>query len=32
MNLRPLYDRIVVKRLAEEETTRIGIIIKDSAK
>ena len=32
MNLRPLYDRIVVKRLAEEETTRSGIIIPDSAK
>jgi chaperonin GroES len=32
MNLRPLYDRIVVKRLDEEETTHNGIIIPDSAK
>ena len=32
MNLRPLYDRIVVKRIEEQETTRKGIIIPDSAK
>lgn len=32
MNIRPLYDRIVVKRIEEEETTRNGIIIPDSAK
>jgi chaperonin GroES len=32
MNIRPLYDRIVVKRIEEEETTRSGIIIPDSAK
>jgi chaperonin GroES len=32
MNIRPLYDRIVVKRIAEQETTRSGIIIPDSAK
>src|SRR5258707_15363567 len=32
MNIRPLYDRIVVKRSEEEETTRRGIIIPDSAK
>ncbi|MBI3684376.1 MAG: co-chaperone GroES [Acidobacteria bacterium] len=32
MNIRPLYDRIVVKRIAERETTRSGIIIPDSAK
>ena len=32
MNLRPLYDRIVVKRIDEQETTRNGIIIPDSAK
>ena len=32
MNLRPLYDRIVVKRIEEQETTRNGIIIPDSAK
>jgi chaperonin GroES len=27
MNIRPLYDRIVVKRIEERETTRNGIII-----
>src|ERR1700685_165326 len=32
MNIRPLYDRIVVKRIAEAETTRSGIVIPDSAK
>ncbi|HYL34646.1 MAG TPA: co-chaperone GroES [Bryobacteraceae bacterium] len=32
MTLRPLYDRIVVKRIEEQETTRNGIIIPDSAK
>jgi chaperonin GroES len=31
MNIRPLYDRIVVKRIDEQETTRSGIIIPDSA-
>ena len=31
MNLRPLYDRIVVKRIEEKETTRNGIVIPDSA-
>jgi len=31
MNIRPLYDRIVVKRIEEQETTRRGIIIPDSA-
>jgi len=31
MNIRPLYDRIVVKRIEERETTRNGIIIPDSA-
>jgi chaperonin GroES len=30
-NIRPLYDRIVVKRIDEKETTRHGIIIPDSA-
>lgn len=30
--LRPLYDRIVVKALTEEEKTAGGIIIPDSAK
>ena len=32
MNLRPLHDRIVVKRLEEEEVTRGRIIIPDTAK
>ena len=32
MNIRPLYDRIVVKRIEEQETTSHGIIIPDSAK
>ncbi len=32
MNIRPLYDRIVVKRIEEKETTHRGIIIPDSAK
>jgi chaperonin GroES len=31
MNIRPLYDRIVVKRIDEKETSRNGIIIPDSA-
>jgi chaperonin GroES len=31
MNIRPLYDRIVVKRIEEKETTRNGIVIPDSA-
>ena len=32
MNVRPLQDRIIVQRLDEEETTKGGIIIPDSAK
>ena len=32
MKIRPLHDRIVVKRIEEQETTRNGIIIPDSAK
>src|ERR1700752_2935051 len=32
MNIRPLYDRIVVKRIEEAETTRNGIVIPDSAR
>ena len=32
MNIRPLYDRIVVKRIEERETTRTGIVIPDSVK
>jgi len=31
MNIRPLYDRIVVKRIEEQESVRRGIIIPDSA-
>jgi len=32
MKIRPLQDRILVKRVDEEETTSGGIIIPDSAK
>jgi len=32
MNIRPLYDRIVVKRIEEKESIRNGIHIPDSAK
>jgi len=32
MKLRPLHDRVVIKRLEEGETMRGGIIIPDSAK
>lgn len=32
LNIRPLYDRLVVKRIEETETVRGGIIIPDSAK
>jgi len=32
MKVRPLYDRILVRRIAEEEKTKGGIIIPDSAK
>jgi len=32
MRIRPLHDRLVVKRIAEETTTKGGIIIPDSAK
>ena len=32
MNIRPLYDRIVVKRIEDRETTRNGIFIPDTAK
>jgi len=32
MNVRPLSDRVLVKRLEEEETTKGGIIIPDTAK
>ncbi len=32
MSIKPLRDRIIVKRLEEENTTKGGIIIPDSAK
>ena len=32
MNIRPLYDRIVVKRVEEQEQVQGGIIIPDTAK
>lgn len=32
MNLRPLHDRIIVKRLEEEAKTAGGILIPDTAK
>ena len=32
MKIRPLQDRIIVKRIEEEERTRGGIIIPDTAK
>jgi chaperonin GroES len=32
MKLRPLQDRILVRRIEEEKTTKGGIIIPDSAK
>lgn len=31
MNIRPLHDRVVVRRTEEERTTASGIIIPDSA-
>ena len=32
MKVRPLHDRVIVKRVEEEEKTKGGIIIPDSAK
>ena len=32
MKVRPLHDRVIVKRLEEEEKTKGGIIIPDTAK
>ncbi|HOF04307.1 MAG TPA: co-chaperone GroES [Syntrophales bacterium] len=32
MKIRPLQDRVIVERLAEEEKTKGGIIIPDTAK
>ena len=31
MNIRPLHDRVVIRRLEEERTTAGGIVIPDSA-
>ena len=31
MKIRPLHDRVIVKRLEEERTTSSGIVIPDSA-
>jgi len=32
MNIRPLHDRVLVRRIEEQETVRGGIVIPDSAK
>ena len=32
MKIRPLHDRVIVKRIEEEEQTKGGIIIPDTAK
>ena len=32
MNIRPLHDRVLIRRIHEEEKTKGGIIIPDSAK
>ena len=32
MNFRPLHDRVLVRRIEEDERTRGGIIIPDTAK
>jgi chaperonin GroES len=32
MNIRPLHDRVLVKRIEESETVKGGIIIPDTAK
>ncbi len=32
MKIRPLYDRVLVRRVESQETTKGGIIIPDSAK
>src|SRR3954463_11987714 len=32
MNVRPLHDRVLIKRIEEQETVKGGIIIPDSAK
>lgn len=32
MNIKPLHDRVLIKRISEEEKTKGGIIIPDTAK
>jgi chaperonin GroES len=32
MKIKPLHDRVIVQRIQEEETTKGGLIIPDSAK
>ena len=32
MKIRPLHDRVIIKRIEEEDTTKGGIIIPDTAK
>ena len=32
MNVRPLHDRLIIKRIEEKETVKGGIIIPDTAK
>lgn len=32
MNIRPLHDRVIIKRMEEEEKTEGGIVIPDTAK
>jgi chaperonin GroES len=32
VNLTPLHDRVIVKRIEEKESVKVGIIIPDSAK
>ena len=32
MTFRPLYDRVLIKRIEDQETVKGGIIIPDSAK
>jgi chaperonin GroES len=32
MNIKPLYDRVVIKRVEEENKTKGGIVIPDTAK
>jgi len=31
MNIRPLHDRVIIRRIEEEKTTASGLIIPDSA-